>query len=64
MSVSVLNLTMSMCVFHHQKNQADRKTAAGLKELQQELERISEECKHLKERLAKTEAELQTTVEE
>ncbi|KAM8762801.1 cingulin-like protein 1 isoform 3-T3 [Acanthopagrus schlegelii] len=47
-----------------EKNQADRKTAAGLKELQQELERISEECKHLKERLAKTEAELQTTVEE
>lgn len=55
---------MNMCVFHHQKNQADRRSAAGLKELQQELERIAEECKHLKERLAKTEAELQTTVEE
>lgn len=55
---------MNMCVFQNQKNQADRRSAAGLKELQQELERIAEECKHLKERLAKTEAELQTTVEE
>ncbi|XP_070760484.1 cingulin-like protein 1 isoform X2 [Enoplosus armatus] len=47
-----------------EKNQADKRTAAGLKELQQELERSAEECKHLKEKLAKTEAELQTTVEE
>uniref|UniRef100_A0A3B4XJA8 Cingulin like 1 n=1 Tax=Seriola lalandi dorsalis TaxID=1841481 RepID=A0A3B4XJA8_SERLL len=39
------------------------KTAAGLKELQQELEQSTEECKRLKEKLAKTEAELQTTVE-
>ncbi|XP_070686242.1 cingulin-like protein 1 isoform X2 [Pempheris klunzingeri] len=47
-----------------EKNQADRTTAAGLKELQQELERSAEECKRLREKLAKTEAELQTTVEE
>lgn len=46
------------------KNQADKKTAAGLKELQQELQRSMEECKRLKEKLAKTEADLQTTVEE
>ncbi|CAK6954851.1 cingulin-like protein 1 isoform X1 [Scomber scombrus] len=39
------------------KTQADKKAAAGLKELQ-------EECKRLKEKLDKTEAELQTTVEE
>ncbi|XP_039977008.1 cingulin-like protein 1 [Xiphias gladius] len=45
-------------------NQADKRTAAGVKELQQELERSAEECKRLKEKLAKTEAELQTTVEE
>lgn len=51
-------------MFHHQKNDADKKTVAGLKELQQELERSAEECKRLKEKLAKTEAELQTTVEE
>ncbi|XP_038557162.1 cingulin-like protein 1 isoform X1 [Micropterus salmoides] len=47
-----------------EKNQADKRIADGLKELQQELERSAEECKHLKEKLAKTEAELQTTVEE
>ncbi|XP_008300247.1 cingulin-like protein 1 isoform X2 [Stegastes partitus] len=46
------------------KNQADKKTAAGLKELQQELQRSMEECKRLKEKLAKAEADLQTTVEE
>ncbi|XP_031170004.1 cingulin-like protein 1 isoform X2 [Sander lucioperca] len=46
------------------KNQADKRTVAGLKELQQELERSVEECKRLKEKLAKTEVELQTTVEE
>lgn len=55
---------MNICVCHYQKNQADKRIADGLKELQQELERSAEECKHLKEKLAKTEAELQTTVEE
>uniref|UniRef100_A0A8D2ZDY1 Cingulin like 1 n=1 Tax=Scophthalmus maximus TaxID=52904 RepID=A0A8D2ZDY1_SCOMX len=40
------------------------RTAAGLKGLQQELERSAEECKRLKEKLSKTEAELQITVEE
>ncbi|XP_019126076.2 cingulin-like protein 1 isoform X3 [Larimichthys crocea] len=47
-----------------ENNQADKRTVAGLKELQQELERIAEECKRLKEKLVKTEAELQSTVEE
>lgn len=47
-----------------EKNQADRRTAAGLTELQQELDRSADECKRLREKLAKTEAELQTTVEE
>ncbi|XP_029316615.1 cingulin-like protein 1 isoform X2 [Cottoperca gobio] len=46
------------------KNQADKRTVAGLKELQRELERSVEECKRLKEKLAKTEFELQNTVEE
>ncbi|XP_022068687.2 cingulin-like protein 1 isoform X1 [Acanthochromis polyacanthus] len=46
------------------KNQADKKTAAGLKDLQQELQRSMEECKRLREKLAKAEADLQTTVEE
>lgn len=46
------------------KSQAERRTALGLKELQQELDRSMEECKQLKEKLAKTEAELQSTVEE
>ena len=55
---------MCVCVFHLQKNQADRRTVGSLKELQQELERSTEECRRLKEKLAKTEAELQTTVEE
>lgn len=55
---------INICVFHHQNNQADKRTVAGLKELQQELERIAEECKRLKEKLVKTEAELQSTVEE
>ncbi|KAM4593120.1 cingulin-like protein 1 isoform 2-T2 [Odontesthes bonariensis] len=45
-------------------NQADEKTSAGLRELQQELQRSMEECKLLKEKLAKTETDLQTTVEE
>ncbi|XP_060894568.1 cingulin-like protein 1 isoform X2 [Labrus mixtus] len=47
-----------------EKNQADRRTAAGLKELQQELERSAKECNRLREKLAQTEAELQTTLEE
>lgn len=38
--------------------------ASSLKELQRELDRTAEECKSLKEKLAKTEAELQTTLEE
>ncbi|XP_012710624.2 cingulin-like protein 1 isoform X1 [Fundulus heteroclitus] len=46
------------------KSQADRRTAAGLKDLQQELQRSLDECKKLKERLAKTEAELNASVEE
>ncbi|XP_069030127.1 cingulin-like protein 1 isoform X1 [Embiotoca jacksoni] len=46
------------------KNKTDKRTAAGLKELQQQLQRSIEECKHLREKLAKTEADLQTTVEE
>ncbi|XP_074522677.1 cingulin-like protein 1 isoform X3 [Halichoeres trimaculatus] len=47
-----------------EKNQAERRAAVSLKELQQELDQSVEECKRLKEKLAKTEAELQTTVEE
>ncbi|CAN9507055.1 unnamed protein product [Ophioblennius macclurei] len=46
------------------KIQADRRTATGLKELQQELQRSVEECKLLREKLSKAEAELKTTVEE
>ncbi|MED6263542.1 hypothetical protein CHARACLAT_005573 [Characodon lateralis] len=46
------------------KSQADKRTAAGLKELQQELQRSLDECKKLKEKLSKTEAELNTSVEE
>lgn len=51
-------------MFHHQKNDADKKAVTDLKDLQQELERSTEECKRLREKLAKTEAELQSTVEE
>lgn len=51
-------------MFHHQKNDADKKSVTDLKDLQQELERSTEECKRLREKLAKTEAELQSTVEE
>lgn len=51
-------------MFHHQKNDADKKAVADLKDLQRELERSADECKRLREKLAKTEAELQTTVEE
>nr|XP_015808492.2 cingulin-like protein 1 isoform X1 [Nothobranchius furzeri] len=46
------------------KHQADKRTVAGLKELQQELQKSLDECKHLKEKLAKTESDLQTSVEE
>ncbi|XP_034417781.1 cingulin-like protein 1 isoform X2 [Cyclopterus lumpus] len=46
------------------KNQADKRAVAGLKKLQQELERSAEECKRLKEKLSRTEVELQATVEE
>ncbi|KAM4744236.1 cingulin-like protein 1 isoform 2-T2 [Anableps anableps] len=46
------------------KSQADRRTAAGLKELQQELQRSLDECKQLKEKLAKTEVDLNSSVEE
>ncbi|XP_061526614.1 cingulin-like protein 1 [Phycodurus eques] len=46
------------------KNKADSMAASGLKELQRELDRTTEECKRLKEKLAKTETELQTTLEE
>lgn len=62
--VSAMKFQHGYCVFHHQKNEADKKAVMGLKELQQELERSAEECKRLREKLAKTEAELQTTVEE
>uniref|UniRef100_A0A3Q4GUR4 Cingulin-like 1 n=1 Tax=Neolamprologus brichardi TaxID=32507 RepID=A0A3Q4GUR4_NEOBR len=41
-----------------------RLTAADLKELQEKLPQSMEEYKHLKEKHAKTEADLQTTVEE
>jgi len=53
-----------MYVFYQQKNQADKRTVADLKELQRKLERSEEECKRLKEKLTKTEFELQNTVEE
>lgn len=38
--------------------------AADLKELQEKLQQSMEEYKHLKEKHAKTEGDLQTTVEE
>lgn len=53
-----------MFVFDDQKNQADKRTVAGLTELQQKLEHSEEDCKRGKEKLSKTEADLQTTVEE
>lgn len=62
--VSSVKLKHGCCVFHRQKNDADKKAAADLRDLQQELERSADECKRLREKLAKTEAELQTTVEE
>lgn len=52
------------CLFLHQRNGADRKTVTGLKTLQEELEQSIQECKRLREKLAKTETELQNTVEE
>ncbi|XP_077481786.1 cingulin-like protein 1 [Stigmatopora argus] len=45
-------------------NKADSLAASGLKELQRDLDKSSEECKRLKEKVTKTEAELQTTLEE
>ncbi|XP_057689126.1 cingulin-like protein 1 [Corythoichthys intestinalis] len=45
-------------------NKSDGMAASGLKELQRELDKSSEECKRLKEKVAKTEGELQTTLEE
>ncbi|XP_060924785.1 cingulin-like protein 1 [Limanda limanda] len=46
------------------RSQGDRRTAARLKDLQQELEWSLEECKRLKAKLTKAETELQNTVEE
>ncbi|XP_068506543.1 cingulin-like protein 1 [Syngnathus scovelli] len=46
------------------KNKTDSTAASRLKELQRELDRTTDECKSLKEKLAKTEAELQSTLEE
>lgn len=62
--ISEIKLKYGFCVLRHQKSDADKKTVTDLKDLQQELERSAEECKRLREKLAKTEAELQTTVEE
>ncbi|XP_076011482.1 cingulin-like protein 1 [Genypterus blacodes] len=45
-------------------SQLEGESARGLKDLEKNLERNTEECLRLKERLDKTEAELQTTVEE
>ncbi|KAM9409785.1 cingulin-like protein 1 isoform 2-T2 [Pholidichthys leucotaenia] len=47
-----------------ENNQADRRAAASLKGLQQQLQQSIEECKNLKEKLAKTEVDLQSTVED
>uniref|UniRef100_H3CVB1 Cingulin like 1 n=1 Tax=Tetraodon nigroviridis TaxID=99883 RepID=H3CVB1_TETNG len=63
MSELKIQIQVIMTVLLHKK-EADRKTVTGLKELQQELERSTQECKRLREKLAKTETELQTTVEE
>lgn len=64
-SVFNRNKICSHCVFHHhQKNDADKKAVTDLKDLQKEVERSAEECQRLREKLAKTEAELQSTVEE
>ncbi|XP_011608605.2 cingulin-like protein 1 isoform X1 [Takifugu rubripes] len=55
---------MSELKIQIQRNGADRKTVTGLKTLQEELEQSTQECKRLREKLAKTETELQNTVEE
>ncbi|XP_068608559.1 cingulin-like protein 1 [Brachionichthys hirsutus] len=47
-----------------ENNRAERRTVAGLKELQPKLEWSEGECKRVTEKLSKTEAELQITVEE
>ncbi|XP_035642931.2 cingulin-like protein 1 [Oncorhynchus keta] len=44
--------------------EAHEKAGAGVKVLQNELERSQEECSRLRDKLAKTEAELRTTLEE
>ncbi|KAL1007272.1 hypothetical protein UPYG_G00084370 [Umbra pygmaea] len=44
--------------------EAHVKAGAGMKELQTDVERSHEECSRLKDRLAQTEAELRTTLEE
>ncbi|KAM9764983.1 cingulin-like protein 1 isoform 1-T1 [Menidia menidia] len=46
------------------ESHADSKKSAGLKDLQQDLQRSMEECKRLKEKLARTEADLKNAVEE
>lgn len=46
------------------KNQSERRLTSSLKDLQHEQQRGEEECKRLKEKLVKTETDLQTTVEE
>ncbi|XP_056875386.1 cingulin-like protein 1 isoform X2 [Takifugu flavidus] len=55
---------MSELKIQIQRNGADRKSVTGLKTLQEELEQSTQECKRLREKLAKTETELQNTVEE
>lgn len=55
---------MLLYVFYYQDNQTQKEAGLSLKELQQELQRCMEECVQLKEKLAKTEADLRTTLEE
>ena len=45
-------------------SEAQEKTGAGLKDLQKELELSQAECSKLRDKLAKTEADLRTTLEE
>lgn len=46
------------------KNQTERRSMPSVKDLQQGLQKSEEECKCLKEKVASTETELRTTVEE
>lgn len=46
------------------KSQSERRLTSSLKDLQHEQQRSEEQCKHLREKLVKTETDLQTTVEE